>query len=316
MAGMVVINILTPIILLIALGTVLRRTGFASEAFFKESSRLVFWIGLPALLFRETALAEPQLGTAFGISLILLAGMAACMVLAHLLGRGLGLARPSLASFIQGAYRGNLAYVGLPVVLYALAAAGQDTDRWRAIALLATVPVIPAYNILAVVILANGSQQEPINLSRQGGKLLLGVLSNPLIISCLAGLAYAYSGLPLPLLVDRSLSAVGQMALPLSLLAIGASLRLRAIREGGMPALFSSLIKVLVAPAVGYVLARWMGLASTGLQVALLYLAMPTAVMSYVMAESMGADGQLAGSIVVISTLLAMPVLALVLLLT
>lgn len=316
MTRMIVLNTLTPIVLLIALGTVLRSSGFVSEAFFKESNRLVFWIGLPALLFRETATAEPQLSAAVGVSLVLLAGMVVCTLLAFLVGRGLRLARPSLASFIQGAYRGNLAYVGLPIVLYALAAAGQDSEQWRAIALLAIVPLIPAYNILAVIVLLSGSQRGQVNLGRQGGKLLLGVLSNPLILSCVAGLAFAYSGLPLPQVVDRSLAAVGQMALPLALLGIGASLRLWAIREGGVPALLSSLIKVLVAPAVGYVLARGMGMASVGLQVSLLYLTMPTAVMSYVMAESMGADGRLAGSIVVISTLLAMPVLAAVLLLT
>jgi hypothetical protein len=139
------------------------------------------------------------------------------------------------------------------------------------------------------------------------------VATNPLVVACLAGLAYAYLGLPLPMVVDRSLAILGQMALPLALLSIGASLRVWAIREGGLAAAGASLIKVVIAPMAGFVIARWLGLGATELLITLLYLTMPTAVMSYVMAERMGADGSLAGSIVVLSTVLAMPALAVVL---
>ena len=50
------------------------------------------------------------------------------------------------------------------------------------------------------------------------------------------------------------------------------------------------------------------------LLIAMLLLAMPTAVASYVMAQAMGADDTLASSIVMISTLLAIPVLSVILL--
>ncbi len=310
---MFIVNILGPIILLVALGAVLRTSGFASESFFKQTNRLVFWVGLPALLFHKTSAVLPELSTAAGIVGILLSGVLICSALGYLAAGLLKLPRPAQAALVQGAYRGNLAYIGLPVVLYALDGAGLATPANEALALLAIVPMIPVYNIVAVLVLLRSRGNESIDYARHGGKLLHAVITNPLVVSCVAGVTFAYSGLPLPLLLDRTLSAVGQMALPLALLGIGASLRVWAIREGGWAAVAATGIKVIAAPLTGYGLARLLGISGLELQITLLYLSMPTAVMSYVMADRMGADGRLAGSIVVVSTLAAMPVLAFVL---
>lgn len=312
---MVVVNILAPIILVIATGTVLRSTGFASAGFFRETNRLVYWVGLPALLFQSTATADPELGAAAGIFAVLVISMAACIAVGYLAGWGLGLSRPSLGAFVQGAYRSNLTYVGLPVVLFALAATGQDSPQLQAEALLATVPLIPIYSIAAVAVL-QGSSGQPDTRRGSAVRLLRGVLANPLVWACLLGVLFAYSGLQLPLAIDRTLVALGQMALPLALLGIGATLQPAAVRAGGTAAAIASLIKVLVAPLVGLVAARALRLNGAETTIALLYLAMPTAVISYVMAEFLGADGKLASSIVVLSTLLSMPALAIVLVLT
>ena len=62
---------------------------------------------------------------------------------------------------------------------------------------------------------------------------------------------------------------------------------------------------------VGYLVARWLGLSPIETRVALIYLACPTAAASYVMAQQLGSDDKLASSIIVVSTILAFPVLAL-----
>jgi len=313
---MVVIDVLTPIVVLIVLGFALRRSGFLPDAFFKQANALVYWFGLPALLFVEMAVAEPEFSTAVRIVVVLTLVTGLCIAVGYLAGWRLGLPRPALASFVQGAYRGNLTYVGLPVVLYAMQAAGDASAGYQSLALLAVTPIIALYNVLAVLVLLSADGSGQASVAQQGGKLLRGVASNPLIIACVAGIAYAYSPLPLPPVAQRTLSALGQMALPLALLGIGAALRLRDIRAGGLTATAAALIKVAVAPLAGLALASALGLTGPELQIALLYLAMPTAAASFVMAERMGADSTLASSIVAISTLLAVPALTLVLLTT
>ena len=84
---MIVVNILAPIFLLIGLGLFLRRQGFASEEFFRNLNRLIYWIALPALLFAKTASALPQLNTALGIIAVVLAGMVVCIGVGYLLAR-------------------------------------------------------------------------------------------------------------------------------------------------------------------------------------------------------------------------------------
>lgn len=311
---MIVVNILAPTFLLIGLGLALRRQGFASEDFFLNLNRLIYWVALPALLFSKLATALPRLDTAAGIIAALLGAMMVCIAASYLLAWRLGLNRRATASFVQGAYRGNIAFVGLPVTLYALAAIGQDTPELEALVLLALAPVIPVYNVAAVIVLAGATPGQDRQGRQQAAAVLRSIATNPLIIACLAGLAVAYSGLVLPEALMRTLDLLGELALPGALLAMGAGLRLRAIRSGGRAATAASLVKVLAAPLAGYLIARAVGLTGAALLIALLLLAMPTAVASYVMAQAMGADDTLASSIVIISTLLAIPVLTAILL--
>ena len=311
---MIVVNILAPIFLLIGLGLFLRRQGFASEEFFRQLNRLIYWVALPALLFSKTASALPQLNQAVGIITVVLAGMLVCIAVGYLLAWRLRLDQRATASFVQGAYRGNIAFVGLPVTLYALAAIGQGTPAVEALVLLALAPIIPVYNVAAVIVLAGATPAENRRGRQQVVAVLRSIATNPLIIACLAGLAVAYSGVVLPEALTRTLDLMGELALPGALLAMGASLRLRAIRAGGVVATAASLVKVLVAPLSGYLAARVVGLSGPPLLIAMLLLAMPTAVASYVMAQAMGADDTLASSIVMISTLLAIPVLSVILL--
>jgi malate permease and related proteins len=284
---MVVINVLTPIVVLIALGFALRRSGFLPAEFFRQANTLVYWFGLPALLFVEMATAAPEFDAALRIVAVLALVAGLCIVAGYLAGWRLRLPRRSSGAFVQGAFRGNLTYVGLPVVLYALQATGNGSHSFQSLALLAVTPIIPLYNVLAVLVLLGADGGGQTSVAQQGGKLLRGVASNPLIIACVAGIAYAYS-----------------------------PLRLRDIRAGGRTATAAALIKVTLAPLAGLAIASVLGLSGPELQITLLYLAMPTATASYVIAERMGADGPLASSIVAFSTLLAMPALTVVLLTT
>jgi predicted permease len=113
------------------------------------------------------------------------------------------------------------------------------------------------------------------------------------------------SGISLPISLFRPLDALGSAALPLILISIGSSLEFHRLRGSASPTLIASLIKVIAAPAFGFLLAGWFNLDTTERMIAIFYLACPAAGMSYVMAEVMGNDGPLAGRIVALSTLLS-----------
>lgn len=116
---MQVVDVLAPVFLLMALSAVLQKSGFVSENFLKEANRVTYWLGLPSLLFSQLVESFHRFGGA-GIMLVAMwlatAGVTATAYLVAWLLRVPGAAT---GTFVQGSFRGNLAYVGLPIYLFA-----------------------------------------------------------------------------------------------------------------------------------------------------------------------------------------------------
>ena len=168
--------------------------------------------------------------------LTLLAGMAASIALGYLVAFWLRLSRTSVGAFVQGAYRSNLAYVGLPVVLLALAAApGHPMAGSNSLAVLSVAFLIPIYNLIAVIVLLAGRPVTP-DAGHTARRMLTAMLTNPLVISCAAGLIFMILDWKLPPVIRQTCVTLGQMSTGLALLNIGASLTLVSLRPRIVPA--------------------------------------------------------------------------------
>jgi predicted permease len=306
-----VLSSILPVCLLMLLGAALRHVRFLPDEFFSHLNRLGFWLLLPTLLFC-TILQAPA--TAGGDGLTVGAILCVCSVIvsvvAWLAARLMRLPGGSARALMQAAMRGNLAYTALPVVLYAFG----ENSRAGAVAAFALAPAIPFYNFWAVLILSSGANRPDAPRGRHLLRAAVAVLRNPLIIGCLLGLLIRKSGIQLPEGVFNALKTLGQAALPCALLALGAGLTVGRMRRSFRPALAGTVLKLLVMPAVGYLLAVAVGVRGDLRLITLLFLASPCAVTSYVMADQMGADKELAGSAIALSTLFCLPVMAAILL--
>jgi len=287
---------LTPVFLIIALGTLLRRTGFLTPEFVGGLNRLTYWVALPALLFNEIVQSRGQARFFGDPFLVMVAVMVVTILLAYALAGLCGETPDGRGTFAQAAFRGNLAYIGLPVVIFATQ--GGD-PRAVATAAYLLASVVPFYNIAAVIVLL---------ARRQGwGWAMLRslVLLNPLILSCVAAAAWARWAPPLPVWSGRTLEALGNMALPLALLGIGATLHLEKIRGRLRAIAAASLLKIALGPLLGWALGRLLGLDGPEMLAVLIYLATPTATVSFVMADQLGGDRALAAGAVAASTVLS-----------
>ena len=293
---MFILNSIAPLFLLIALGTILRHTKFFEDAFFKGLNRLVFWFALPALLISRIGMASIDPEAISNIILLFTAGTLASLVLAWGVARWMRLPMPKRGSFIQGSFRGNGAFIGLPVIAYTLGAETLGT--------VVLAPVVIVFNILGVSVLLHHSRQKT-SAVESIQTFIFQIIKNPLIVSCAVGIGINLMGISLPMALFRPLDALGSAALPLILISIGSSLGFERLHGAASPSLISSLIKVVAAPAFGFLFAGLFNLDSTERMIAIFYLACPAAGMSYVMAEVMGNDGPLAGRIVALSTLLS-----------
>lgn len=305
-----ILNALAPVLFVIALGWGLTRTGFLSERSLRELNRVTYWVGLPSLLVQRIASADPQFGAVTGLLVVAIGATVGGILVAYTTARVMGLPASATGAFVQGAFRGNLAFIGLPVVIYAFEAAdGASVAAAQSSALLLFGPLVVLYNIAAVAVLLAG----------RGGTagmirgLVYGLVTNPILIACALGLALALAGVRLPVMLDRSLAAVGQMALPLALVCIGGTLCTSRVRGRVRWALAGAVLKVAALPVMGALLAWALGLSPEHTRIALIMLACPAASASYVLARQLGGDEALASSLILLSSLLAVPAMIVVL---
>ena len=287
-----IIEIVLPVFLIIALGYTIRQAGLVDDHFFQQTNGLVFYICLPTLLFYKIGTADFSTNFNFKLVLATSAAVAGCFLIAYLYGTWRKYPPPVHGSFCQGTFRGNLAYIGLAIVYNAYG----DQGLTRAGILLGfLVPVLNLFAILALVLPQQHQRTDFKEIVKQ-------IIVNPLILASLAGLLWSFFQLPIPTIMDRTLNIASGMTLPLALLSIGNSFSLNNLKGDMGKAGLATVMKLWLMPllSIGFMTV----FAVTGLDFAigLLMAGAPTAVTTYIMASKMGADEELAGTIVVLAT--------------
>jgi predicted permease len=292
-----VLNNVIPVFAVIALGAAIRQFRLAEESFFRTAERLVYFILFPALLFWKIGAsgAIEQASPRFFAAVLMAISLA--FVISLIAGRLIHLPLVAMGSFSQCAYRFNT-YVGMAVVATALGEPGVATFG------IMISLVIPFINVLAVSSLIWFSATS-YSGARKLGLVAREVVINPLILACLAGLAYAHFMPPWPLYVENTLSLLGRLSLPLALVAIGGSLSVEKLKGHFWPALGASLIKLVILPLLGWGLLSLWGVEGLAFQLAMLFFALPTATSAYILSAHLGSDPDLAAAAIVLSTLLS-----------
>lgn len=306
---MQILNVLAPVFLMIAVGAALQRSAFVSPGFLKEANRVTYWLGLPALLFSQLVDSFHRVGGAGLMLTAMLVATVVVIVAGYLAAWLLGVPGAVTGTFVQGGFRGNLAFVGLPVI-FSL----PDTPlAWgvtvRTAAILTVAPMMVFYNAMAVGVLLF-SQHTP---GRAMVKPLLKQLATtPPLLATFAGMGFALAGWTLPAALDKTFNALGEMALPLGLLGVGGSLITVKLDAGWRIPLAAALLKTLLSPLLGWFIGHALGLDGMELKVLLILLACPTAIVSYTMALEMKGDERLASGTIVLSVLASVVALAVI----
>ena len=281
--------LLVPDFLLIAAGWFICRYTALNRPVWDGAERLVYHVLFPALLFEAIVRSPLTAGGAASLAATGFGLTAVGAVLALALGAWPGVDARMHASAAQTAFRFN-SYVAL-----ALASRIGGAEGVAQMALVLAV-CVPLCNVAAVWPLA-----------RHGGHgFARELLRNPLIVSTAAGLLVNLLGLKLPDLALSTATRIGSAALPLGLMAVGAGLRLGALREG--PALAGALLAIrhAVLPVAAIALVLLLQLPPGQQAVVVAFAAMPTASSCYVLAVRMGGHGGYVAGLVTVSTLIGM----------
>ena len=136
-------------------------------------------------------------------------------------------------------------------------------------------------------------------------KIILDIVKNPLIISSVLGIIFSLLGIRLPTAVDTTVQDLAKLSTPIAFMILGGDLDFSKVRGNLKVASVVLTIKLVILPLIMIPMIVMMGYRDADLLSGLLAYQTPVAVSSYIMAQQAGADGQLAGQLVVFSSVLS-----------
>lgn len=288
------LNATVPIFLLMMLGLFFRKIGWIDEAFASKMNKFVFLVPLPALLFED--LATVDFAEVWDMKFVLFCFCATLVSIAAAAAVSfLWKDRTIQGEFIQASYRSSAALLGIAFIQNIYGNAGM--------APLMIIGSVPLYNVMAVVVLSF-FQPERKKLDRQVWiDTLKGIVTNPIILGIIAGLLWSALRLPMPPILEKTVSNIGAVATPMGLMAMGAAFDIRKAFGKARPAIAASVMKLVGFAAVFLPLAVWLGFRREQLVAILIMLGSATTVSCYVMARNMGHEGVLTSSTVMLTTM-------------
>jgi len=304
------LNAILPIIILFAFGYFLKHIKFFNDVFFSQLNKYIFRIALPVLIFYNifkvnnlSNINWMVIGFAVGslLTIYILALVFVIFFVKDSKQKGV---------ILQGAFRSNFALIGLP-----LAEALGNAESLEVISVLFAF-AIPLSNILAVVSLSMFQKNDQGKVDPKA--LLLNVIKNPLIHGVFLGLVFVFVRSFIPLdtsgqlvfsiendlpFLFKVMTWLAGTASPLALIALGGQFEISVVKKLKVQIIQGTLWRIAVAPFLVLTVAYFLSLKyqqfDNTFPALIALFASPVAVSSVIMAYEMDNDDQLAGQLVV-----------------
>jgi len=306
-------NAVLPIIFLIVLGYLLKRSGMLSKEFLDVGNRLTFRVLLPVMLFLNVYQIDrlSDVNAAFivygiGTVLVIFAlAVAVCCAFTK--------DRAKRGALIQGVFRSNYAIIGIPL------ATSLFGEKGASAAGVMSAFCVPVFNILGVVTLTVFSPQTD-KRRVDVRKMLHGIVCNPLILGTLSGIAVlgireiftaADIGFRLSHIkpLFSAMESVKSLCTPFALMVLGGRFEFSAVARLRREIIFGTALRTVAVPVVGllgaFLLRGPLSLTGEHFAVYVGVFATPVAVASAIMAKEMGSDEELAGQLVIWTSLIS-----------
>lgn len=289
-------NATAPVFLLMVLGYVFRLLGWIDDEFATKMNRFVFQIPLPVLVFKDLATVDfsKVWDTRFVGYCFVVTFLSICLAL---LVSMLWKEKSIRGEFVQVSYRSSAAILGVALIQNIYGNAGM--------APLMIIGSVPLYNMMAVIILTILNPEEKKLDKNVLKRAIKGIVTNPIIIGIAAGLLWSVLRIPMPAILEKTVSNIGAIATPMGLMAMGASFEFKKAFAKLKPALAATFLKLMGFCMVFLPLAVELGFRREKLIAILVMLGSASTVSCYVMAKNMGHEGTLTSSVVMLTTIFA-----------
>ncbi|MFV0384634.1 AEC family transporter [Paracoccus sp. (in: a-proteobacteria)] len=292
-----------PVIALVALGYAARRWNIIAPQNWPGVEQLGFRLMFPAILLTSVYRSELSMG-ALGPYIAAISLAFGATGLAAILTRGpLRLNNPRFTSMFQGAMRFN------SLLVLAVAAQGLGPQALSDLAV-AMAFLIPVFNVSAIVALTMFPPEDDRSAPRPGRaastrRILAEVIRNPLVLGCAAGLALNIGNVNLPVWVVSPLDWLGQGALAVGLMSVGAGIEIRRLWQHNPAVWIGVVMRLAMCPLLFLLIALAMSLPGGQIASGLLLTAAPGSSVGYILARQMGGDAEFYADMFTWQTVLA-----------
>ncbi len=314
------LNAVLPILLLIALGYILKRYRFFDEHFLALANKFVFSVALPVLLFYTIYTVEDVSLFDFSVVAYSVIGLIILFLLGIIVALVFIKDKLQKGVIVQAVFRSNFAIIGIPL---AQALGGNESVAVVAIISFIAVPLMNILSVIALVMFVKDNDSKNAFLST-----IKKIVTNPLIISVFLGLIFLWvkNLMPLDIITQEPIYSleknlpflftpikwVAQIASPFALIILGGTFEFFVIKELKREIFIGTLFRSFIAPAITLTLAVLLSNMTTFFTFSSIeypaYIALfaaPTAVSSAIMAKQMNNDARLAVQLVVWTTVIS-----------
>lgn len=287
-------NVVAPLIVYMAIGALLRVSRAIGEDVMRGANNIIYYVALPVMCYRAVANSDlsNMLDTPFllyiAIGIILVYVLTAIIVpLCSRDNRKRGV-------LILGVFRSNDAIFGLPV---AAALLGDGNLGLMSVAISLSVPLFSLFSVISM----EHYRGERVRF----GKLLLRIVTNPVILGCLVGYVVNLLQVRLPSILQKSIDSIAAVTTPLAFLLLGGTITFSAFRKNRLAISVVSALRLLVIPVAMLAVFLFIGFRGEFIVIALIIFGAPIAMTTYTMAVGMQADDELAGALVASTSVLS-----------
>ena len=260
--------------------------------------KLIFHLTLPLLLFFNIYNGKIEYSNQFDLIFVAVVGTTILFITGEIVAAKFIAEKRERCTFVQAVFRGNNAILGLALCINAYGdVAYVPASIYSAI-------VVILFNVYGVITITRSLSGDKVNITR----LLLNILKNPLIIAIILGLMMNYFAIALPKSIQVTGQYLANITLPLALLCIGASIQLQSLGSFSRAVTWGVIARLIVAPLFMVMLAKLMGMSDMELAIVFLMTTTPLATAAYAMVRAMGGNATTVANIIGITTIGAMPI--------
>ena len=291
------------IIIMIGLGYFLKRIDFLSEKDIDPFNKIVMYILLPCMIFHALFSADLSLLSKLGVlPFVILGSSLVTGILSYFILKQFNLDDVTLWSVLVTVMIANTGFMGYPVTLGIF---GQEGFLRAIFCDIATSCI---FLILSFVL-----------IMKFGGTAKTAVKKIaffPPLWAVIIGLLFNLLNIPVGPVIDNTVNYLGQGAVPIIMIALGLSIDFSAIKRSKFMIIFTSIMKLAFFPLIAFIIASQLGLIDLQYKISIVEAAMPSGMMSLLLAITYKLDYELTSDCILINTvisLITLPVIIMIL---